>query len=117
MANTKKTPFFFREENCGLTVKGNLMTLAAKPEYVEKGEWIAHQGNGACLKSFYIVRKTDLKTLVVEQYRMLEQMMKIIQERDSRTNLPTCNPSTCPTMSAGRYDNLTLHNPASLAKA
>lgn len=40
----RKVPFFFREENSGLIVKGNLMTLAAKPEYVEKGEWLAHQG-------------------------------------------------------------------------
>ena len=41
----RKTPFFFREENTNLIVKGNFMTLAAKPEHVEKGEWLAHQGN------------------------------------------------------------------------
>lgn len=41
--NVRKTPFFFREENAGLIVKGNFMTLAAKPEHVEKGEWLAHQ--------------------------------------------------------------------------
>jgi len=40
----RRVPLFFREENSGLIVKGNLMTLAAKPEYVEKGEWLAHQG-------------------------------------------------------------------------
>lgn len=43
-APPRKTPFFFREENTGLIVKGNFMTLAAKPEHVEKGEWLAHQG-------------------------------------------------------------------------
>ena len=43
--SSRKTPFFFREENAGLVVRGNFMTLAAKPEHVEKGEWLAHQGN------------------------------------------------------------------------
>jgi len=41
---SRKPPFYFREENSGLIVKGNFMTLAAKPEHVEKGEWLAHQG-------------------------------------------------------------------------
>lgn len=45
MASTRKTPFFFKEENSGLIVKGNFMTLAARPEHVDKGEWLAHQGN------------------------------------------------------------------------
>lgn len=27
-----------------LIVKGNFMTLAAKPKLVEEGEWLAHQG-------------------------------------------------------------------------
>jgi hypothetical protein len=26
-------------------VKGNFMTLSARPKTVEQGEWIAHQGN------------------------------------------------------------------------
>ena len=37
---------------------------------------------------------------VVEQYRLLEGMIKVIQEPDSRTREPLCNPKTCPTMSA-----------------
>lgn len=40
----RKPPYFFREEYSGLIVKGNFMTLAAKPAYVEEGEWLAHQG-------------------------------------------------------------------------
>ncbi|KAL9055298.1 MAG: hypothetical protein Q9162_003605 [Coniocarpon cinnabarinum] len=79
----RRMPFFFREENSGLIVKGNFMTLAAKPEHVEKGEWLAHQ--------------------VVEQYRLLEGMIKLIQEPDSRTKQPICNPGVCPTMSAAEF--------------
>ena len=39
----KKVPIFFREEHAGFIVKGNFMTLAAKPHLVEEGEWMAHQ--------------------------------------------------------------------------
>ena len=75
------------------------MTLAAKPEHVEKGEWLAHQGGQT---SFENVRgsRADNGLQVVEQYRLLESMIKVIQEVDSRTHLPNCNPTTCPTMSA-----------------
>ena len=41
---SRKPPFFFRAEYASLIVKGNFMTLAAKPEHVELGEWLAHQG-------------------------------------------------------------------------
>jgi hypothetical protein len=43
-AAARKPPYFFREEYSGLIVKGNFMTLAAKPVHVEDGEWLAHQG-------------------------------------------------------------------------
>ena len=43
-ASSRKPPFFFREENSNIIVKGNFMTLAAKPAHVEEGEWLAHQG-------------------------------------------------------------------------
>jgi len=43
--NSRKVPFFFKEENTGLIVKGNFMTLAAKPEHIDKAEWLAHQGD------------------------------------------------------------------------
>lgn len=38
-----KVPLFFREDHSGFIVKGNFMTLAAKPQNVETGEWMAHQ--------------------------------------------------------------------------
>lgn len=40
----RRPPFFFREQYANLIVKGNFMTLAAKPVLVEEGEWLAHQG-------------------------------------------------------------------------
>lgn len=39
----KKLPIFFREDYSGFIVKGNFMTLAARPHLVEEGEWLAHQ--------------------------------------------------------------------------
>jgi hypothetical protein len=41
---SRRPPFFFREEYSNLIVKGNFMTLAAKPKFVEEGEWLAHTG-------------------------------------------------------------------------
>jgi hypothetical protein len=41
----RRPPYFFREEYAGLIVKGNFMTLAAKPVHVDDGEWLAHQGS------------------------------------------------------------------------
>ena len=41
----RRTPLFFREENAGFIARGNFMTLALKPQLVEEGEWLAHQGN------------------------------------------------------------------------
>ena len=35
-------------------VKGNFMTLSARPKTVEPAEWIAHQGKSSCL---YLPRK------------------------------------------------------------
>lgn len=39
-----RIPQFFREQQSGFIVKGNFMTLAAKPVLIEEGEWVAHQG-------------------------------------------------------------------------
>jgi hypothetical protein len=48
-SSPRRPPFFFREEYSSLIVKGNFMTLAAKPKLVEEGEWLAHQGDyGPC---------------------------------------------------------------------
>lgn len=41
-------------------------------------------------------------TTVVEQNRLLDGMLKIIQENDRNTGLPICNPQTCPAMTAGK---------------
>jgi hypothetical protein len=43
-SGARRPPFFFRDEYSNLIVKGNFMTLAAKPKLVEEGEWLAHQG-------------------------------------------------------------------------
>ncbi|KAF2182211.1 Mob1/phocein [Zopfia rhizophila CBS 207.26] len=88
-SSSRRPPFFFREEYAGLIVKGNFMTLAAKPKLVEEGEWLAHQ--------------------VVEQYRLLEQMIDIIKVVDDRTGR-ICNPDVCPTMSASGHTYTWLDN-------
>ncbi|GAB7348593.1 hypothetical protein MBLNU459_g6977t1 [Dothideomycetes sp. NU459] len=77
----RKPPFFFREQYANLIVKGNFMTLAAKPVLIEEGEWLAHQ--------------------VVEQNRLLDGMLKIVQEPDRNTGVSICNQHTCPAMAAG----------------
>ncbi|KAF2722671.1 Mob1/phocein [Polychaeton citri CBS 116435] len=77
----KNEPLFFREDYTALIVKGNFMTLAAKPQQVEEGEWISHQ--------------------LVEQTRLLASMVKIVQEIDKVQGRPICNEAKCPTMSAG----------------
>ncbi|KAF2034922.1 protein kinase-like protein activator [Setomelanomma holmii] len=82
-SGSRRPPFFFREEYSNLIVKGNFMTLAAKPKLVEEGEWLAHT--------------------VVEQYRLLEQMIEIIKVVDDKTGKPVCNPDVCPTMSASGH--------------
>ncbi|PSN73039.1 Mob1/phocein [Corynespora cassiicola Philippines] len=89
-AGSRRPPFFFRDEYSNLIVKGNFMTLAAKPKLVDEGEWLAHQ--------------------VVEQYRLLEQMIDIIKAIDDRTKQPLCNPDVCPTMSASGHTYTWLDN-------
>lgn len=53
----RRPPFFFREEYSNLIVKGNFMTLAAKPILVDDGEWLAHQGNtsAVCRHRFILI--------------------------------------------------------------
>ena len=57
----RKPPFFFREQYANLIVKGNFMTLAAKPVLVEEGEWLAHQGKDFVLSC----RPSHLEMLLV----------------------------------------------------
>ncbi|EMD01243.1 hypothetical protein BAUCODRAFT_53158, partial [Baudoinia panamericana UAMH 10762] len=73
--------FFFREDYAGFIVKGNFMTLAAKPHLIEEGEWLAHQ--------------------LVEQNRLLTGLIKTASAEDRTTGRPVCNEVTCPSMSAG----------------
>ena len=49
-SNSRRPPFFFRDEYSSLIVKGNFMTLAAKPKLVEEGEWLAHQGMSTLIR-------------------------------------------------------------------
>ncbi|EME88969.1 uncharacterized protein MYCFIDRAFT_100007, partial [Pseudocercospora fijiensis CIRAD86] len=80
-SGARKPPFFFREEYSGFIVKGNFMTLAAKPQLIEEGEWMAHQ--------------------IVEQNRLLAGMIKIVQTEDRSKGICLCNEKSCPSMSAG----------------
>jgi hypothetical protein len=38
-------PLWLNDAYAKHIVKGNFMTLSARPKTVEQGEWIAHQGN------------------------------------------------------------------------
>ena len=39
----EETKWFFKEAYAKLSVKGNFMPLAAKPSYLDLGDWLAHQ--------------------------------------------------------------------------
>jgi hypothetical protein len=70
-------------------VKGNFMTLSARPKTVEQGEWIAHQ--------------------VVEHYRNLWNFVRVVHEKeDDGTTI--CNATTCPRTSAGANHSFTWLN-------
>lgn len=95
----RRPPFFFRDEYSNLIVKGNFMTLAAKPVLVDDGEWLAHQGS---CSSFARAKPQHILTTppVVEQFRLLDGMIQIIRTVDEKTGQPICNMESCPTMSA-----------------
>ncbi|KAK4093356.1 hypothetical protein Purlil1_2513 [Purpureocillium lilacinum] len=70
-------------------VKGNFMTLSARPKTVEQGEWIAHQ--------------------IVEHYRNLWNFVRVVHEKeDNGTSI--CNATSCPRMSAGGNHSFTWLN-------
>ncbi|KAH7034834.1 maintenance of ploidy protein mob2 [Microdochium trichocladiopsis] len=82
-------PLWLNSQYAKHIVKGNFMTLSARPKTVEQGEWIAHQ--------------------VVEHYRNLWNFVRVIHEKDDdRTSI--CNPNTCPRMSAGANHSFTWLN-------
>ncbi|TQN70994.1 Maintenance of ploidy protein mob2, partial [Colletotrichum shisoi] len=70
-------------------VKGNFMTLSARPKTVEQGEWIAHQ--------------------VVEHYRNLWNFVRVLHEKEEDGST-ICNATTCPRMSAGVNHSFTWLN-------
>lgn len=70
-------------------VKGNFMTLSARPKTVEQGEWIAHQ--------------------VVEHYRNLWNFVRVLHEKEDDGST-ICNSTSCPRMSAGTNHSFTWLN-------
>jgi hypothetical protein len=73
-------PLWLNAQYAKHIVKGNFMTLSARPKTVEQGEWIAHQ--------------------VVEHYRNLWNFVRVLHEKeDDGTSI--CNSTSCPRMSAG----------------
>jgi hypothetical protein len=93
--------FFFKEKYATLILKGNFMTLAAQPKNVDLGEWLAHQSgfsSGMPDEDFLLMNVSP----VVEQHRLLGELLQLITEVDANTGQPLCNPKTCPTMYCGR---------------
>ncbi|KAL8917254.1 MAG: hypothetical protein Q9172_005929 [Xanthocarpia lactea] len=86
----EETKWFFKEAYSKLSVKGNFMPLAAKPSYLDLGDWLAHQ--------------------TVEQYRLINYFIVTIQETNHNTNTAICNATECPNMSAGRHYTYTWLN-------
>jgi len=70
-------------------VKGNFLTLSAKPKTVEMGEWIAHQ--------------------VVDHWRMLITFIRLVHDREEDGS-SICNSRKCPKMTAGINHSFTWLN-------
>ncbi|PMD55849.1 Mob1/phocein [Hyaloscypha bicolor E] len=82
-------PIWLNDSYAKHIVKGNFMTLSARPKTVEQGEWIAHQ--------------------VVEHYRNLWNFVRVIHDKDEE-GTSICNSQTCPRMSAGANHSFTWLN-------
>ncbi|KAK3337222.1 Mob1/phocein [Cercophora scortea] len=70
-------------------VKGNFLTLSAKPKTVEMGEWIAHQ--------------------VVDHWRMLITFIRLVHDKEEDGS-SICSPRKCPKMTAGANHSFTWLN-------
>ncbi|KAM5354277.1 hypothetical protein ACJ41O_000927 [Fusarium nematophilum] len=82
-------PLWLSPSHAKHIVKGNFMTLSARPKTVEQGEWVAHQ--------------------VVEHYRNLWNFVRIVHEKeDDGTSI--CSATSCPKMSAGKNHSYTWLN-------
>ncbi|KAF5657327.1 maintenance of ploidy mob2 [Fusarium heterosporum] len=82
-------PLWLNAQYAKHIVKGNFMTLSARPKTVEQGEWIAHQ--------------------VVEHYRNLWNFVRVIHEKED-DGTSVCNSTSCPRMSAGANHSFTWLN-------
>ncbi|ROT41842.1 maintenance of ploidy protein MOB2 [Sodiomyces alkalinus F11] len=87
--NPEPLPMWLNPSYSRQIVKGNLMTLSARPKVVEQGEWIAHQ--------------------VVENYRNLWNFVRVIHEKEE-DGTSICNAISCPKMSAGPNHSYTWLN-------
>ncbi|KAL5611555.1 hypothetical protein BROUX41_000860 [Berkeleyomyces rouxiae] len=85
----KPMPLWLNNAYSKHIVKGNFMTLSARPKTVEQGEWVAHQ--------------------VVEHYRNLWHFVRVIHEKEDDGQI-ICNAVTCPRMSAGPNHSFTWLN-------
>ncbi|KAL2020699.1 hypothetical protein VTK56DRAFT_7999 [Thermocarpiscus australiensis] len=85
----KPLPLWLNPAYAKHIVKGNFMTLSARPKTVEQGEWVAHQ--------------------VVEHYRNLWNFVRVVYEKEE-DGRRICNPTTCPKMSAGANHSYTWLN-------
>lgn len=97
----EETKWFFKEAYAKLSVKGNFMPLAAKPSYLDLGDWLAHQSEYAHDRELRTAADPG-HTLAVEQYRLITYFIVAVQEVNQNTNTVVCNANECPTMSAGR---------------
>ncbi|KAK0617907.1 Mob1/phocein [Bombardia bombarda] len=70
-------------------VKGNFLTLSAKPKTVEMGEWIAHQ--------------------VVDHWRTLITFIKLVHDKEDDGS-SICSSKKCPKMTAGANHSFTWLN-------
>ncbi|KHO00551.1 Mob1/phocein [Metarhizium album ARSEF 1941] len=86
---TRPLPLWLSPEHAKHIVKGNLMTLSARPKTVEQSEWIAHQ--------------------VVEHYRIVWNFVRVVHQKEDNGKA-ICNNSSCPKMSAGENRSYTWLN-------
>lgn len=96
-------PIWSQEQYVKQFVKGNFMTIVAKPAIIEIGEWFAHQSE--CLTTPEM-RASGMMTAdpviytVSEHNRVLHYFIQCIISNDP--NEPNiCNAETCPRMTAG----------------
>ncbi|KAK3393722.1 Mob1/phocein [Podospora didyma] len=85
----KPIPLWLNPAYAKHIVKGNFMTLSARPKTVEQGEWVAHQ--------------------VVEHYRNLWNFVRVVYDKEENGRT-LCNSTSCPRMSAGPNHSYTWLN-------